>query len=190
MMNDNLFLSCAQTAVDRDHNGRAHDVDLPNGAKGLIRLMSQQDRAAVEELVTRMSSDDIQRRFHASSQPSRENSAAALAQIDEVRETAVVLERPAEPNGSEIVAIGQIIRDATGKQGEYALMVRSDMQGFGLGRTTMERLIEIGRQIGMEEIIGEVQRENTAMLALCDNLGFAKELGPDDRSLIEVRLTL
>jgi acetyltransferase len=69
-------------------------------------------------------------------------------------------------------------------------MVRSDMQGSGLGRRLMERIIEYSRDTGINEIIGDVLRENGAMLRLCDQLGFAKRTSVNDPAVIEVRLKL
>ena len=41
----------------------------------------------------------------------------------------------------------------------------------------MNRLIEVARQRGIGELVGEVLRENRPMLAMCRELGFT--LGPD-----------
>ena len=44
----------------------------------------------------------------------------------------------------------------TGERAEYAVAVRSDWKGRGVGYVLMQRLIEIARQCGIGELVGEV----------------------------------
>ena len=78
----------------------------------------------------------------------------------------------------------------TGCSAEYAVAVRSDWKGRGVGYVLMARLIEIARQYGIGELVGEVLRENEPMLAMCRELGFAIRADPNDAALIRVRKPL
>jgi acetyltransferase len=54
----------------------------------------------------------------------------------------------------------------------------------------MTRLIEIARQWGICELVGEILRENEAMLQMCRELGFAITLDHGDRLTVVARKTL
>lgn len=49
----------------------------------------------------------------------------------------------------------------------FAIAVRTDWKGHGLGRLMMAHLIQRAWQRGVERLIGEVLPENAAMLQLC-----------------------
>ena len=74
-------------------------------------------------------------------------------------------------------------------KGEYAILVRSDLKGRGLGWTLMQLIIAYARAEGVRMIEGEVLRENTAMLDMCAALGFEITLDPDSETRI-VKLTM
>jgi Sortase and related acyltransferases len=69
-------------------------------------------------------------------------------------------------------------------------MLRSDMAGLGLGPLLMRRIIDYGRQRGLQELFGEVLRENRSMLRVCEKFGFSRSVSPDDPGVVEVRLKL
>ena len=55
---------------------------------------------------------------------------------------------------------------------EFAVAVRSDWKGRGVGYLLMKRLIAVAQEWGLGELFGEVLRENRPMLALLRSLGF------------------
>ena len=73
---------------------------------------------------------------------------------------------------------------------EYAIAVRTDWKGRGIGYLLMNRLIEIARQSGVGELIGEVLRENGPMLEMCRGLGFAVAPDPNEVGVLRVRKPL
>jgi acetyltransferase len=54
----------------------------------------------------------------------------------------------------------------------------------------MTRLIDIARQYGVGELVGEVLRENGPMLEMCRALGFAIVPEPNDPAVMAVRKSL
>ena len=54
----------------------------------------------------------------------------------------------------------------------------------------MGEIIEYAKERGLQEIFGEVLRENTTMLRLCEFLGFSRSLPPDDPGVVRVTLKL
>ena len=83
-----------------------------------------------------------------------------------------------------------IAADPDNERAEFAILLRSDMAGLGLGPLLMRRIIDYGRQRGLQELFGEVLRENRPMLKVCDLFKFVRHTQPDDPSVIEVRLKL
>jgi len=73
-------------------------------------------------------------------------------------------------------------------QGEYAILVRSDLKGHGLGWRLMQLLIEYARAEGIRTIEGQVLCENTTMLAMCRQLGFDVASDPTDPTMCMVKL--
>jgi acetyltransferase len=73
--------------------------------------------------------------------------------------------------------------DANHDVAEYAILVRSDLKGRGLGWKLMQLVIEYAKADGIKQIQGEVLRENTVMLRMCEELGFNVAPAPDDQAL-------
>ena len=74
------------------------------------------------------------------------------------------------------------------KSGELALVVHDRYQHKGLGSRLVEMLIEIGREKGLEEVVGEVLTDNEKMLGLCRKLGFTTRLGLGGITKIALKL--
>ena len=91
--------------------------------------------------------------------------AAQLAQIDYDRAMAfVVLEEPGDDDSS-IVGVARLTADPDREHAEYAVTVRSDWQGRGLGGALMRKMVDYARSKGIRELFGYVLRENETMLA-------------------------
>jgi acetyltransferase len=80
--------------------------------------------------------------------------------------------------------------DATHETGEYAILLRSDLKGRGLGWSLMQLIIEYAKSDGLKRISGQILQENTVMLKMCRELGFEIKTDPQDRGLRDVTLTL
>jgi acetyltransferase len=72
--------------------------------------------------------------------------------------------------------------------GEYAVLVRSDMKGHGLGWLLMQTMIDYAGTEGLQMIEGQVLRDNTTMLTMCRELGFEISADPRDADLCVVKL--
>jgi acetyltransferase len=94
------------------------------------------------------------------------------------------------PGAAELYAVARLSTDPDQEKAEFALTVRDDFTGRGLGPLLMRRLIDYAHQRGIGEIFGHVLRENGAMLAICRSLGFEEHADPDDPAIKLVRLRL
>lgn len=90
------------------------------------------------------------------------------------REIAIIGVRNApETKEDEIIAVGRLIKVHGVNEAEFAIIVSDQWQGHGLGTHFMKLLLDIGRQEGVEYIIGQVLSDNQAMQQICKKLGFA-----------------
>ena len=80
--------------------------------------------------------------------------------------------------------------DANLQNAEYAILVRSDLKGRGIGWLLMHAIIEYARAEGIRRIQGQVLRENTTMLAMCAELGFQAAPDSTDPAILDVSLSL
>ena len=89
----------------------------------------------------------------------------------------------------ETLGVVRVIIDPDNERGEYAVIVRSDMKGKGLGYDLMERIVDYCRNRGTGEVYGYVLRENSAMRQMVEELGFVTKPGPEP-GVVEVTLPL
>ena len=90
-----------------------------------------------------------------------------MTQIDYDREMALVA-----IEGPDILGAARIVADPDNEQAEYAVMVRSDLKGQGLGYQLMTDILDYARSRGIKRVFGDVLRENRTMLSMADDLGF------------------
>jgi len=93
-------------------------------------------------------------------------------------------------DSDQALGVSRFAADPDNRRAEYAIEVRGDWKGRGLGYLLMIRLIEVARGRGISEMVGEVLRENAAMLQMCRALGFTISADPNDPSLVQVSKAL
>jgi acetyltransferase len=111
--------------------------------------------------------------------------AARLSQIDYDREMALVADAPGSGTDG-IVGVARFSSEPDRRRAEYAIAVRSDWKGRGLGYALLGRIIEAARARGIGELYGDVLQENQAMLKMNREHGFAIAAHPDDPALVRV----
>jgi acetyltransferase len=84
----------------------------------------------------------------------------------------------------------RIHSDSIYESGEYAILLRSDLKGRGLGWALMQLIIEYAKSEGLKAISGEVLQENTLMLEMCRSLGFEVEADAVEQNICNVKLSL
>ena len=73
---------------------------------------------------------------------------------------------------NEIIGIGRLIKAYTGSEAQFAILISDEFQGHGLGTYLLSRLVEIGRQEGIDRIIGHILPENHPMQRVSRKVGF------------------
>ena len=71
----------------------------------------------------------------------------------------------------EILGVTRAISDPDNIDAEFAVLVRSDLKGLGLGRRLMEKLITYTRDHGLQRLNGITMPNNRGMVALARKLG-------------------
>lgn len=165
-------------------------IELPDGRVLRLRPIRPEDEPALQALVGRLPKQDVYWRFFQLFQELPHELAARLTQLDYDREMALVLTGPGVAGRAEIWGWVSLNADPDRETAEYALVVDRSLAGRGLGSLLMRRIIAYARQRGIQEIVGEVLKDNEPMLRLNQALGFALESDPDDPDLIHVRLSL
>ncbi len=151
-----------------------------------LRPIRPEDEPGLVDMVRRSDPQDVRMRFLGSIKDFPHLMAARLSQIDYHREMALV----AANDAGEILGVVRIIADPDNEEAEYAIMVRSDQKGRGLGYGLMSEILKYTRQQGLKRVFGDVLRENQPMLRVAEDLGFTVRAGADDPTLTRVDLTL
>jgi acetyltransferase len=110
---------------------------------------------------------------------------ARLTQIDYAREMAFVA---VSVDSGELMGVARLAADPDYTAAEFAVLVRSDLKGEGLGWRLMKHLIAYAREEGLKQLFGEILANNTTMLEMCRELGFRVETEPEDATLRRVEL--
>lgn len=171
------------------HTAHGERVRSRDGRELWLREIAPGDVAALRRCFTRLSPEDIRRRFlHAMSELPMPM-AQRLCNIDPARETALVLiDESVRP--TEIRGVGRIYVDEAIDSAEFSVIVEHDWNRIGLGALLMQRLIDDCRRRRLAELWGYVLLENRPMLELCRELGFTQRLMPGEPGTAQIALRL
>jgi acetyltransferase len=160
------------------------DINLRDGRRLRIRPIRPQDAPALAEMAQRSTPEDLRLRFFAAMRSIPHALAARLSQIDYDREIAMVAIEPPQADRVEAIAgVVRVICDPDNIGGEFAILVRSDLKGFGLGYRLMQEMLDWARRRGLIRVEGEVLAENAVMLKLAREFGgVVKPVGVDGRT--------
>jgi acetyltransferase len=149
--------------------------------------MRPEDEPLIHDFLRHVSSEDLRLRFFAPIKQFTHEFIARLTQLDYARAMAFVAFDEAT---NELVGVVRIHSDSIYESGEYAILLRSDLKGKGLGWELMQLIIEYARSEGLKQMSGDVLRENVVMLEMCRNLGFEVKSDATERDLCNVTLKL
>lgn len=166
------------------------EFPLADGRRLLLRPIRPEDEPALQRAFAKLTPEEIRLRFFVPVKTLSHVTAARFTQIDYDREMALILTEPGIAGQTEVFGVVRISADPDNEQAEYAIIVRHDMTGMGLGILLMRRIIDYCRKRGIRVIFGDVLRDNTTMLKLCERLGFSRKALPEDPKILRVSLEL
>ena len=163
---------------------------LHNGLEVLLRPIRPEDEPEHREFLGRLTPEDIRFRFFGLVREFPHSEIARLTQIDYDREMAFIASAPkADGSGSETLGVVRTVTDPDNETCEFAIIVRSDLKGQGLGYKLLEKMIGYCRARGTKTMTGQVMAGNHPMLDMVRALGFrVKRL--EDEPVMETTLDL
>ncbi len=164
--------------------GLASEVTLNGALQVLMRPVRPEDEHLAKDFYAKLDPEDIRMRLLTPMKEPSHAFIARLTQIDYAREMAFV----ALDKSGALIGVSRLNRYADGDGAEFAVIVRSDLKGRGLGWQLMQKLLAYARSEGVKTFEGHVLAENTTMLKMCAELGFKAQPHPEDRALRLVTL--
>jgi acetyltransferase len=138
-----------------------------------IRAIRPEDESLHRAFLAHVNPSDLRLRFFSSRRELPRTELARLVQIDYAREMAFIALDIAADGAQETLGVVRAVSDPDGVEAEFAILVRSDVQGRRLGSVLLSKMIAYLRSRGIVRMTGYVLRGNAAMHALVQTLGFA-----------------
>jgi acetyltransferase len=154
-------------------------VVLKNGERCLFRPILPEDEPLLQQFISQVTKEDLYYRYFSEINEFTHDDLANMTQIDYDREMAFVAVHPTA-SGTEILGVTRAISDPDNIDAEFAVLVRSDLKGLGLGRRLLEKLINYTREHGLERLNGITMPNNQGMIALARKLGFEVDIQLED----------
>jgi acyl-CoA synthetase (NDP forming)/GNAT superfamily N-acetyltransferase len=160
------------------------DVVLADGGTVHLRPIREEDSAKIAETHSRLSDDSIYLRFFTPLPRLSPELLRRFTHVDYVDRMALV----AELQG-EIVAVARYDADPDRDAAEVAFTVIDEHQGRGLGTVLLEHLAAVARHNGIHHFHAEVLPQNSKMLNVFHDAGFADERHFDS-GVVQVRFSI
>ena len=155
-----------------------------------LRPIRPEDGAQHLAFFRRLEPSDIRLRMFYSLRELDPTQLARFTQIDYEREMAFVATAGDASGQEETLGVVRAICDPDNVEAEFAVTVRSDLKGRGLGRLLMQRLVDYLRSRGTQRVVATTMQENAGMLALARGIGFAVTPAADDPGTWRLELRL
>lgn len=152
-----------------------------------LRPIRPADAALYPSFLAQVTPDDLRLRFLVSMTSLSWETIVRLSQLDYDRDMAFVA---LDASTGELAGICRYGSDPDRERAEFAVLVRSDLHGLGLGTAMMSLLVDYARAEGIGELEGTILRENGAMLELAERLGFVRIKQDDLGETVAVSLRL
>ncbi|MFP4314937.1 MAG: bifunctional acetate--CoA ligase family protein/GNAT family N-acetyltransferase [Desulfovibrionales bacterium] len=164
-------------------------VTLKDGRRILLRPIRPEDAPAHFEFVKSLSHEDLRLRFFGSVREFEPMDMANFTQIDYDREMAFIATVTGENNRPETLGVVRASTKPDNSSAEFAIIIRSEYKGQGLGAMLFEKIIRYCKSRGTRYLEGETLPENKAMTALARKYGFSIKVDYDNE-IVKMRLPL
>jgi acetyltransferase len=114
---------------------------------------------------------------------------ARFTQIDYDREMAFIATGDHDDATAAMLGVARAVADPDNETAEFAIILRSDLKGRGLGRVLLGKLIAYCRSRGTRELVGETLWDNRRMIALARAFHFEVKPSPAP-GIVTLRLPL
>jgi acetyltransferase len=162
-------------------------LELREGWRIFVRPIRPEDEPSIHEFLRHVTSQDLRLRFFVPMREFTHEFVARLTQLDYARAMAFVA---FDEVSKELVGVVRLHSDSIYESGEYAILLKSELKGRGLGWALMQLIIEYAKSEGLKQLSGQVLQENTVMLNMCRELGFDIKSDRADFAVCDVTLEL
>ena len=143
-----------------------------DGREIVLRPIRPEDEDQHRRFIERLDPEDVRMRIFHTRRVRPRRVVAGVVLIDYDRETAFIAAARDAAGQPHTLGVARAVRDPDNTEAEFAVIVRSDLKGRGLGHLLMQLLIEHARASGTPRLVGQVLRDNQAMRDLACSLGF------------------
>lgn len=154
-----------------------------------LRPIRPEDEATHQIFDQSLSKEDRYKRYFGEVPMFSHEQMARLTQIDYDREMAFIATATDDNGQAETLGVVRAQMDPDNIEAEFAIIIRSDMKGEGLGKRLMEKVIEHCRDHGTEVLTGITMLQNRGMATLARKLGFKVKTDMEE-GMIEMHLNL
>lgn len=156
-------------------------VTLNNGWQVEIRPIRAEDAPLITRFHTRLSEESIRFRYFHNKASLTQRDLSILSHINYDRQMAFIAEHQHDDGSKEMLGVVRVYNDADNIRTEFSIIVRDDLQGLGIGRLLMEKMIAYCKGIGTIEMIGKIMMDNHPMRALMKKLGFKSRYNMEEQ---------
>lgn len=156
----------------------------PDGTALLIRPIRPEDEPALIQFHERLSEQSVSFRYFHAMKLDRRVAHDRLTRIcfnDYDRELALVADyQDPATQSHEILGVSRLMKQHGRNEAEFALLVVDRFHGRGLGTELLRRLVQVGRDEGLDRLSADILPQNRPMLLLSQRLGFRLSQKPGD----------
>lgn len=143
------------------------------GGSIVLRPIRPEDAAQHQVFFNALDADDVRLRFFSAMRELPPAQLARLTQIDYDRAMAFIATRNGADGVPETLGVVRAVTDPDNQYAEFAIIVRSDLKGHGLGYILFGKLVEYFRSRGTSAIVGDALAENLGVQKLVRAFGGA-----------------
>ena len=153
-----------------------------------IRPICAADLALEQEFVNGLSAPTGYQRLMSGRRPSLEE-LKRFTDIDYEREMALIAIAPIQGRERQI-GVARYVKLSSPGDAEFAIVLRDDWQGRGLGTRLLASLLVAAKNHGVRRLVATTLSENDRMLALGRKLGFKLSADPGSATITNLTLDL
>ena len=166
-------------------------VVLKTGRHVTLRPIRPEDEKTHRTFLSSLTDEDLRLRFFGVVQRDFDHKdIARFTQIDYDREMAFIATAPDEKGEPETLGVMRTNTRPDNSEAEFAIVVRSDQKGEGLGSMLFHKGIQYTKERGTHVLEGQTMRENKAMQGLSKKFGFVVTPDQHDEDLVNMTLDM
>jgi acetyltransferase len=128
-------------------------LSLRDGTRVFVRPIRPEDERLYGPFFEHVTEEDLRLRFFA---PVKDFGHACLARFTQIDYARVMAFIAMEMATGSMLGVVRLHADANYERGEFAILVRSDLKGRGLGWLLMQQIIDYARSEGLKTIEGQI----------------------------------